>query len=259
MKPPRPLLLFATALTFLAASCGDSTAADEATSLSGTHWLLQELGGASPVEATSITASFSDDGRITGTAGCNRYMGTYAVDGDSIELDGAAATRMACEGPVMAQEQAYFEVLSEVETYSVNDGHLVLEADGEAVARFAPQSQELAGTQWQILMYSDGQSAVVGVLDGTEPTVEFGEDETLSGTAGCNRFSAEFTATEGTLSIGAMEITEMFCGEPEGVMEQEAAITAALQSAAVFVLEADSLTLRTADDEIALQLGRQTG
>ena len=44
----------------------------------------------------------------------------------------------------------------------------------------------------------------------------------------------------------------MFCEEPEGVMEQEAAYLAALQSAATFSIEGDQLWLRTAEDAIAV-------
>ena len=50
--------------------------------------------------------------------------------------------------------------------------------------------------------------------------------------------------------------TEMFCVEPEGVMDQEDAISRALESATTYVIEGDRLTLRTAEDAIAIELNR---
>ena len=39
-----------------------------------------------------------DDGRLTGTDGCNRLTGTWKVAGDEITFGPLASTRMACEG-----------------------------------------------------------------------------------------------------------------------------------------------------------------
>ena len=55
------------------------------------------------------------------------------------------------------------------------------------------------------------------------------------------------------ISIGPAASTMMLCGEPEGVMEQEAAYLKALESAATFAIEGQSLTLLAADG--ALEAG----
>ncbi|XPP26447.1 MAG: META domain-containing protein [Leucobacter sp.] len=41
---------------------------------------------------------FQDDGRYAGTDGCNRLMGSWTADGDSIDLGEMASTMMFCEG-----------------------------------------------------------------------------------------------------------------------------------------------------------------
>ena len=40
----------------------------------------------------------ADDGALTGTDGCNRLVGTWTADADTIAFVDVASTRMACEG-----------------------------------------------------------------------------------------------------------------------------------------------------------------
>lgn len=41
---------------------------------------------------------FDDEGGVTGTDGCNRLVGSWSVDGDSVILSDMVSTLMACEG-----------------------------------------------------------------------------------------------------------------------------------------------------------------
>jgi heat shock protein HslJ len=70
-----------------------------------------------------------------------------------------------------------------------------------------------------------------------------GDDGRLSGTAGCNRYSAACTRNGGEISIGAPVATRMHCAEPAGVMEQEAEYLAALERAAGVVAGEGTLAL----------------
>ena len=89
--------------------------------------------------------------------------------------------------------------------------------------------------------YFDG-SATATKLPGTTVTVLFGEDGEVSGSAGCNTFTGTYTVgSGGTLAVGPLATTSTTCAEPEGIMDQEAAYLAALQSAAEFSIEADQL------------------
>lgn len=42
--------------------------------------------------------TFSDDGRVTGTDGCNRLMGRWGQTDDCVHLMNMASTMMYCEG-----------------------------------------------------------------------------------------------------------------------------------------------------------------
>ena len=94
----------------------------------------------SPIAGTEITASFAEDGALTGSSGCNTYTTTYTIEHDTIEIPPAAITRKLCPEPagVMEQEAAYLAALAEAERFIVGGGLLELQrADGRVVAAFA--------------------------------------------------------------------------------------------------------------------------
>jgi len=78
------------------------------------------------------------------------------------------------------------------------------------------QTPALEGTEWKLVRINDREP-----LAGTEPTLLF-EVTSLGGTTGCNHFGGDYTyKSDGTLTIRDLMQTEMYCIEPEGVMEQE--------------------------------------
>jgi heat shock protein HslJ len=206
---------------------------------------------------TEITAAFGDDGKLTGSAGCNSYFGSYEVDGEAITFGPLGSTLMACAEPegIMNQEQAYLAALESAGTYRIEGDKLeLIDADGMRVVQFVvlpPAS--LAGTQWILTAYNNGQEAVVSVLIGTEITAAFGDNGRLAGSAGCNTYGASYEVDGDDITIGPSVTTRMFCAEPEGIMDQESAFLAALESAATYRIQGDKLEMRTADGALALQ------
>jgi len=95
-----------------------------------------------------------------------------------------------------------------------------------------PSPPPLVGA-WQLRYYFDGQN-MVPVLPGTEVSATFGEDGSLAGSAGCNTYSALYQVNGDALSIGSIASGRQTCGDPAGIMEQERAFLAALQSAASY-------------------------
>ena len=67
----------------------------------------------SPVLGSKVTATFGENGRVTGTAGCNTYTTGYTLDGDTLAVDLVASTSMYCSSPdgVMEQETAFLKAL----------------------------------------------------------------------------------------------------------------------------------------------------
>jgi heat shock protein HslJ len=109
------------------------------------------------------------------------------------------------------------------------------------------QSAPLVGPTWQLTAYNNGKEAVVSVLSGTEITAQFGEDGNLAGSAGCNNYNASYQVEGGAIQFGPAMSTRMYCAEPEGIMEQEAAYLAALEMAATYKIEGDRLLLHSAE------------
>ncbi len=84
------------------------------------------------LEAARVTATFADDGRITGFGGCNGFGGSYTLDGGSMRIGPVTATRKACFEPegVGELEGWYFAALERVATWSIREDRLQLR-DGD--------------------------------------------------------------------------------------------------------------------------------
>lgn len=107
--------------------------------------LLQGDAFTSLLEGTEITASFGEDGALSGSAGCNTYNSTYTTDGGTIEIDESSSTKMACAEPdgVMEQEAAYLAALPTVVGFRVERGVLeLLSAEGTAVVSYTSGATE---------------------------------------------------------------------------------------------------------------------
>jgi heat shock protein HslJ/LysM repeat protein len=221
--------------------------------LEGSSWIMTDVNGTPPQPDTTITASFDADGNLSGTDGCNRYGATYELDGDQITVTPGVTTMMACPDPIMRQAEAYMAALASATSYRIQGDTLeLLDASGTSVATFTAQPTSLPGTSWTVIGYNNGRGGVVSVIIGTEITAVFGEDGTLSGSAGCNNYTVSYEADDaGNISIGLAATTRMMCSDPEGIMEQENEYLAALETAATYNVEGERLQLRTAENSLA--------
>lgn len=236
-----------------------SSGSQQAGDLTGKIWALTELEGQPLAAGTGISVQFTADGKVSGSAGCNRYSGTYTVSGNNITFSSPmASTMMMCEQAVMDQESAFLNALGMAKTFAIDGEQLTLTGgDGAKLAVFAAQSQELAGSNWEVTAYNNGNQAVVGVLEGTTLTASFGEDGSLSGNSGCNQYTGTYKVDGSQITIGPLASTMMMCSDPAEVMDQEAQFLAALQSAASYEIEGNVLQLRTADDALAGMFNRK--
>ncbi|WP_110656596.1 META domain-containing protein [Salinicola halimionae] len=99
-------------------------------SLTGNYWKLMTLGGRPVAVADNQREAhliLGADGRVSGSTGCNRLMGSYTLQGDTLTFSQLASTRMACPAEMMALEQAWLTTLSDTAHYSISGQRLVLE------------------------------------------------------------------------------------------------------------------------------------
>jgi heat shock protein HslJ len=252
-----PTIIVLTLLTLVA--CNSRADAGEA--LVGPVWVATSLNGRNLLPTTTLSAEFNAEGTVSGSGGCNNYTTSYTTDGSSITFGEAiASTQKLCAEPVNEQEGAYFQVLNESATFEITDEELtLLDGDDNALAVYMAQSQALEGSSWDVIGYNNGRGGVTSVIIGTEITADFAEDGQLTGSSGCNNYTATYESEDETISIGPPATTRQFCGEPEGVMEQEGEYLAALQTAATYRIEGNSMNMRTAGDETVANFSRSSG
>ncbi len=239
------------------ATASPTEAVPPTVNLAGTSWVLSALDGSLPVADTVVTLQFNADGTASGSDGCNQFSTTYTQNGANLTIQGsAAATMMACPEPVMNQAAAYMTALGKTTGFSGGERQLILTAGNTIVATFVAVSQDLSDTAWDVTFFNNGQEAIVSPLPGTEISANFGTDGSLAGNASCNQYITSYTTDGNTIAIGTPGVSLRFCPEPEGIMGQEFAYLAALESAATFRTEGDTLEMRTAGGQIAVIMTR---
>jgi heat shock protein HslJ len=107
-------------------------------------------------------------------------------------------------------------------------------------------SSSLQGTQW-VLVSLGGELP----LRGRAPTAEFSADR-ISGSTGCSHYFGTYAASGSDITISDVARTEMYCADPEGVMDQEDAFVTALASVASYRLTGEQLELLDATDSVIL-------
>jgi heat shock protein HslJ len=108
-----------------------------------THWRLTRLGAdvvENPPGERDVHITLQQNNLVvTGNSGCNRMLGHYAVNGDSIKFDQIGGTKMFCEAR-MKLEQQFLAMFEQVASWKITGKILeLLNADGKAVASFEAQ------------------------------------------------------------------------------------------------------------------------
>jgi len=109
--------------------------------LTGTSWNLVRLGEnpalALPGGRAAGIVFEAVQKRISGSTGCNRFMGTYApAERGALKLEPAGMTLMACPDDVSAQEKAFLDALRATTGYRIDGGRLDLTAGDRVLAVF---------------------------------------------------------------------------------------------------------------------------
>lgn len=110
--------------------------------LQNKNWVLTHIGAtaspADPSHPNSPSLQFdSATQRISGTDGCNRIMGTYAVKNHQIQLGQLAGTQMFCQNTAELSSK-YNEALNKVAGYQVVGKTLkLLDRHGNPVLQFS--------------------------------------------------------------------------------------------------------------------------
>jgi heat shock protein HslJ len=122
-----PLGLTAGLSALVAAACA-SLAPTPSSDLAGTRWAVREING-QPTQTRAPSVEFAAADRIRGVGGCNQFTGVYEAAEGAIEVRALGRTKMACETPLMQQEETFFSVLDDAKAYRREGESLVITAD----------------------------------------------------------------------------------------------------------------------------------
>jgi heat shock protein HslJ len=221
--------------------------------LEGAAWRLKELPGTQSAALARLSRPVTmrfESGRLTGFAGCNNFMGSYATEGGQLQIGQVASTQMACPEPGSSIESAFLAALTGSLLYTLDGDDLAAtNAAGETLRFQREPPPQLAGVNWKVTSFNNGRQAVVGVLGESSLTLSF-EDGKVSGSAGCNNFHGSYSTEGNKVAFGPLATTRRACGE--ALMTQESGFLAALASAVTWSIDGNVLDMHRADGERAI-------
>ncbi len=104
------------------------------------YWKLIGVEGKAVIEDPHAREAYMilrlEDHRLQGFGGCNILMGSYVLDetAHKVKFSSVASTMMAC--PRLHDESAFLKALENVESYSIEEGVLLLQKEGKTVITF---------------------------------------------------------------------------------------------------------------------------
>lgn len=109
--------------------------------LAGTTWNVTAYNNGrqavvSVLRDSELNLSFSPDGKVSGSAGCNQFNGVYRAEKSRISIGALAATRRMCAAPagLMEQETQFLKALESAVTARFEANRLELRTGKGALA-----------------------------------------------------------------------------------------------------------------------------
>lgn len=216
-------------------------AAPSASDLDGHTYIVTGVTGHDLVEGSEISLRF-EEGRLGISAGCNQMGGAYEVQDGALVVGPMMSTEMACDEPLMAQDQWISAFVSGA-AVTLDGDTLTLAKDGVTLTatdkEVAQPDLPLEGTHWAVDGLISNQ-AVSSMPAGVEAWLEFADGQ-VSLKTGCNSGSGSATVGEGTISFGPIGTTKMAC--KDDAMQVEAHVLNVLQGEVAYTIDSDSLTI----------------
>jgi len=113
----------------------ESVTPDSIDKITQRTWQVEDIDERGIIDRSMTTLEFSDEGRVAGRAGCNRYFGAVEIDGENIMFSALGSTRMACAPALMDQESRFFDALSDITRFEIDAQSFLNLYDTEGVRR----------------------------------------------------------------------------------------------------------------------------
>lgn len=221
--------------------------------IENTKWIITALKGQdmSDREKNGQIIYFtlnSEDHRVSGYSGCNTFMGTYKLEeGNRISFSQMASTRMACPDAKIDEAQI-LSIFETADNFTISGDALALnKAKMAPLAEFKKDNNAPIVEKYWKLKTLEGKD--VKMADNQEREIFFrlkNQDNRVTGFAGCNTISGEYTLEEGNrIRFDKMATTLKMCPDVD-INESE--------FLKIFEL-ADNYTIN--DDILSLNVGRR--
>ncbi|TDE01622.1 META domain-containing protein [Jiangella asiatica] len=246
VRPAGPGLL---GVLVLLAACGDSgvTASpdggsDAGPALAGRTFV--STGDAGIPGGGPLRLSFTDDGRLQATAGCNSLNGPVQLSGGQLVGTDLAMTEMGCEPDVMESDAWLADLVAAEPAWELTEDDTVVLTAGDLVVTLVDRDvleppAELTGQEWDVDTLIDGETAST-VPAGVDAYLEL-DTSTLSGVSGCNEVSGTVAVSGDTITFTELGGTDMLC--EEAAMGVEELVLSVLAGEVRYSIDGDRLTL----------------
>lgn len=108
--------------------------------LEGTSWQLNGIVEGDAVVSTTVDEKINiqfQDGKATGSSGCNQFFADYKAEGDKLTLTTIGGTKIACGEEEGLRENTFLTTLPQVAGYKIERSTLtLLDANGNALMSF---------------------------------------------------------------------------------------------------------------------------
>jgi heat shock protein HslJ len=259
MIPRTALAVLALAgLTLTACGSDDSSGSGSdsvtAADLSDRGFTSTDVTGHELVDGSEITMNFLDDA-VSVNAGCNTMNGGFEITDGNFTVGQLAMTMMACADPLMAQDTWLSEFLASSPAITLDGATLTLTGDDATITLAEIEPAALVGTTWTVngTVANDAVSSVP--MDSTA-SITISDDGTVAVDTGCNTGSGSVEVADGTLTFGPIATTKRACIDELNALE--ASVLAVLQGDVSYEISGDTMSLRSADGAIGLELTTQS-
>ena len=137
-------MLFLAAFAFISLQGRQPASSDHQSSadpITASAWRGLRLYGQTIPAEVDVRLRFGGDGRMQGTAGCNRVSGLYEHEGDRFRVESLRATRRGCSDEIMSVERNVFDMLRDARRSSLEGSELkLLDGEGEWLATFKAEA-----------------------------------------------------------------------------------------------------------------------
>lgn len=260
MKTPKLLVLFA-GLAIATAGCGTETGTtttsnpkpqNEDTRLEGRSFLSTEVTeNGKPrdlYEDTRVELRFTDKGELLVEAGCNHKQTTVDTADGRLAITDVTTTEMACQQPLMRQDEWVVGVLESKPTWKLDHENLVV-SSGDTELVFADKADvepdlPLERTKWRLnsMEQNTGGAVVSTGGEGIDKAWFSIRGTKVTGFGGCNTFSGKVEVSAGSLEFEPIISTRRACAD-QTMMDTENQLLAMLEGTVEYDISETSLDL----------------